>query len=75
MTCNIHIITLMCFRFDDSDCLYCDILGYDTVYSGRRVLVCRRRAEDPSDTLVTSYQSTRCYMTQNHGRTRMIYNN
>jgi len=64
LTYNIHILTLMCFRFDSSECLYCDILGYDTVYSGRQVLVYRRRAEeDPSDTLVTSYHDTQFYMT------------
>jgi len=35
------------FNFDSSECLYCDILDYDTVlvYCGRRVLVCGRNAE------------------------------
>ena len=59
------------FLFDKGECLYYDIMGYDTVYSGRRVLVCRRNTEDPSDTFVNSYQTTRCYMTQNHGATRL----
>jgi hypothetical protein len=45
MTCNIHILTLKCFSFEVNEGLYCDILGYDTVYPGRRVLVCRRNTE------------------------------
>jgi hypothetical protein len=62
------------FTLDSSECLYCDFLGYDTVYSGRWVLVCRRNAEgDSSDTVVTPYQATRCYMTQNYGRNRWIF--
>jgi len=73
ITFNVHFLTWKCFRFDSSECLYCDILGYDTVYSGRRVLVCRRRAEeDPPDTLVNSYHNTRCQMTENQDIVREL---
>jgi len=63
----------MCFRFDGSECLYCDILGYNTIYSGRRVLVRRRRAEeDLPDTLVNSYLNTRCQMAENQDNVREL---
>jgi hypothetical protein len=38
------------------------------------VLVCRRNTEVHSDTFINSYQTTPwCYMTQNHGRTRLVF--
>jgi hypothetical protein len=40
------------------------------------MLVCwRNTEEDPSYTFVTKYQTTRCYMIQHHGRTRLISDN
>ena len=46
LTINFHVLTVKYFNFDGSECLYCDILVYDTVYSGIRVLVCWRNAEE-----------------------------